>query len=151
MLARMTESLHPNLTPVKDQDIDKLKEVFSALGFGQGSRCGTKPVQGPDPGPSEAPVRSASEADHGPDHRDRRRMPPHAAACREQIAATPQIKARLDKFASIPGLGESSAIVPMIDMPETGYMDAKHVARLADRALVTKQSGQWRGKAFIQG
>ena len=67
------------------------------------------------------------------------------------MLAAPHLKARFDILTSIPGLGEITALVLLIDMPELGSMDAKHAASLAGLAPVTRQSGQWRGKAFIQG
>nr|WP_231579703.1 transposase [Pseudorhodobacter antarcticus] len=36
-------------------------------------------------------------------------------------------------------------------MPEIGSMDRKQVACLTGVAPMTRQSGQWRGKSFIQG
>jgi transposase len=39
----------------------------------------------------------------------------------------------------------------LIEMPEIGSMDRKQVASLTGLAPMTRQSGQWRGKSFIQG
>jgi transposase len=39
----------------------------------------------------------------------------------------------------------------LIDMPELGTMAAKQAASLAGLAPVTRQSGNWKGKSFIQG
>ena len=36
-------------------------------------------------------------------------------------------------------------------MPEIGTLTKKQVASLAGLAPLTRQSGQWRGKSFIQG
>jgi transposase len=36
-------------------------------------------------------------------------------------------------------------------MPELGSMDAKQAASLAGLAPITRQSGNWKGKSFIQG
>ena len=36
-------------------------------------------------------------------------------------------------------------------MPEIGTLDRKQVASLAGLAPITRQSGQWQGKAFIGG
>jgi len=65
---------------------------------------------------------------------------------------------------SIPGIGAVCAatilIVPFMIceqitagrwMPEIGRMDRKQVASLTGLAPMTRQSGQWRGKSFIQG
>lgn len=56
-----------------------------------------------------------------------------------------------DILRSIPGIGEVAAGAILIECPEIGTMAPKQVASLAGLAPVTRQSGQWRGKAFIQG
>ena len=61
-------------------------------------------------------------------------------------------KARAHEIlCSIPGLGAVSAAAILIEMPEIGTLGRKQVASLAGLAPVTRQSGQWRGKSFIQG
>ena len=57
----------------------------------------------------------------------------------------------LDILQSIPGLGSVVAATILIECPEIGAMDRKQAASLAGLAPMTRQSGQWRGKAFIQG
>ena len=52
---------------------------------------------------------------------------------------------------SIPGIGAVCASTILIEMPEIGRMDRKQVASLTGLAPMTRQSGQWRGKSFIQG
>jgi transposase len=52
---------------------------------------------------------------------------------------------------SIPGIGAVCAATILIEMPEIGSMDRKQVACLTGVAPMTRQSGQWRGKSFIQG
>jgi transposase len=56
-----------------------------------------------------------------------------------------------DILCSIPGLGRVTAIAILIECPEIGTMERKQIASLAGLAPMTRQSGQWRGKAFIQG
>lgn len=57
----------------------------------------------------------------------------------------------LDILCSIPGLGRVTAIAILVECPEIGTMTRKQIASLAGLAPITRQSGQWRGKAFIQG
>ena len=52
---------------------------------------------------------------------------------------------------SIPGIGAVASATIRIEMPEIGTLRKKQAASLAGLAPVTRQSGQWRGKAFIQG
>lgn len=61
-----------------------------------------------------------------------------------------QARAR-DILQSIPGLGPVVAATILIECPQIGTMDRKQTASLAGLAPMTRQSGQWRGKAFIQG
>ena len=67
------------------------------------------------------------------------------------VARHPPLKARFDILVSIPGLGAVTALALLIGMPELGSMDAKQAASLAGLAPITRQSGQWCGKSFIQG
>lgn len=73
------------------------------------------------------------------------------AACRTLIAAAPDLTRRLDILTSIPGLGEATAFALLADMPELGTLTNKQAASLAGLAPVDRQSGQWKGKSFIQG
>lgn len=52
---------------------------------------------------------------------------------------------------SIPGIGEVAASTILIEMPEIGCLRKKRAASLAGLAPMTQQSGQWHGKARIQG
>lgn len=56
-----------------------------------------------------------------------------------------------DILCSIPGIGEPTAAAILIECPEIGTLGRKQVASLAGLAPMTRQSGQWRGRAFIQG
>jgi len=52
---------------------------------------------------------------------------------------------------SIPGLGATTAGAILVEMPEVGTLSNKAVASIAGLAPITRQSGQWKGKASIQG
>ena len=145
MLARMAASLQPELTPIKDQTIDILRELLVArralvkdrtasLNRSKGLTLALLKRQ------SDQHLRQITAQITAID-----------AECHKLISAVPGLKARLDILTSIPGLGEITALVLLIDMPELGSMDAKQAASLAGLAPVTRQSGQWRGKAFIHG
>lgn len=73
------------------------------------------------------------------------------AQARALVAADPSLARRLAILASIPGLGEATALALIADMPELGRMDAKQAASLAGLAPVARQSGTWRGKSAIRG
>ncbi len=67
------------------------------------------------------------------------------------IRQDPERSRRLDILASIPGLGFITAFALLIGMPELGRLGPKQAAALAGLAPIARQSGQWRGKARIQG
>lgn len=54
-------------------------------------------------------------------------------------------------LSSIPGLGEVAVAALLIEMPELGTLARKQVAALAGLAPMARQSGRWKGTAFIQG
>ena len=69
----------------------------------------------------------------------------------EIIEASPDLRARHEILVSIAGISEVTAAAILAMMPELGHLDRKQVASLAGLAPVTRQSGRWTGKAFIQG
>ena len=54
-------------------------------------------------------------------------------------------------LTSIPGISAITAATLIIEMPELGDLDANQAAALLGVAPVTRQSGKWRGCAFIRG
>lgn len=56
-----------------------------------------------------------------------------------------------DILCSIPGIGAVTAAAMLTLMPEIGTLERKQVASLAGLAPITRQSGQWQGRAFIGG
>ena len=58
---------------------------------------------------------------------------------------------RTEILTSIPGVSSITAAGLLTQMPELGRLDAKAVASLAGLAPVTRQSGAWQGRSFIQG
>lgn len=71
--------------------------------------------------------------------------------CRKLIAADPALLRPFEILTSIPGFGDATAFVIIADMPELGTIDNKQAASLAGVAPVDRQSGQWKGRSFIQG
>jgi transposase len=56
-----------------------------------------------------------------------------------------------DILCSMPGIGAVTAAALLTLLPEIGTLERKQVASLAGLAPITRQSGQWQGKAFIGG
>ena len=61
------------------------------------------------------------------------------------------IKRRLDVLTSIPGLAQVSAAGLLVHMPELGSLSGARAASLAGLAPVTRESGSWKGRSYIQG
>lgn len=72
-------------------------------------------------------------------------------AISEVIASDPVLSRRLAILSSIPGVAAVSAAMLITEMPELGSLGAKQAAALAGLAPIARQSGQWKGKAFVQG
>ena len=68
-----------------------------------------------------------------------------------RINACPKRTRSYAILRSIPGIGQVAATAILIACPEIGALGKKQVACLAGLAPMTRQSGTWRGKAFIQG
>ena len=73
------------------------------------------------------------------------------AAIAAQIDADPGLSRRRDVLTSIPGIGTVTAMAILIEMPELGTLDNKQAASLAGLAPMTRQSGNWSGRARIRG
>jgi len=67
------------------------------------------------------------------------------------LQSSPKTARATEIICSIPGLSRISAASLLTEMPELGTLNKKQVASLAGLAPMTRQSGQWRGKSFIQG
>ncbi len=67
------------------------------------------------------------------------------------IMAEPELKARHKILISIASISDVTAAAMITLMPELGALDHKQAASLAGLAPATRQSGKWRGKAFIRG
>lgn len=67
------------------------------------------------------------------------------------LKQSPKKARAFDILCSIPGLGAITAMTILVECPEIGTMTGKQIASLAGLAPMTRQSGQWRGRAFIQG
>lgn len=70
---------------------------------------------------------------------------------RSRLQACEKRKRTLEIIQSIPGIGTVLAHTILIEMPEIGKLTRKTTAALAGLAPYTRQSGQWKGRAFIQG
>ena len=67
------------------------------------------------------------------------------------VEADPALQNRTKILESIKGIGKPTAIALLVHMPELGTLEPKQAASLAGLAPVTRESGNWKGKSFIQG
>jgi transposase len=145
MLARFGAIMRPEIPPAKDQTIDVLAELLAARrGLVKDRTAVSNRGKGLTLGMLKRQCQQhRKQIDSQIEAIDREWM--------SILAANPTLKARLDILLSIPGIGAATAIALLVDMPELGTMDAKQAASLAGLAPVTRQSGTWKGKSFIQG
>ena len=68
-----------------------------------------------------------------------------------RIAADPDLAGRHAILTSIPGVSDITAAALIAMAPELGSIDGKQAGKLAGLAPLTRQSGTWRGRAFICG
>ncbi|QXQ04885.1 transposase [Sphingosinicellaceae bacterium] len=73
------------------------------------------------------------------------------AELKASLSREPDLATRFEVLVSIPGIGETTAIAMLIEMPELGTLDSKQVASLAGLAPIARDSGQHRGKRHIRG
>ena len=73
------------------------------------------------------------------------------AAIEALIAGDDGLARRARILRSIPGISAVTAVAILVEMPELGALDPKAAASLAGLAPVTRQSGNWTGRAFIRG
>jgi transposase len=73
------------------------------------------------------------------------------AALRAKLTEEPALQARFDILASIPGVGATTALIMLVEMPELGTLEHRCAASLAGLAPIARDSGHYRGKRFIQG
>ncbi len=62
-----------------------------------------------------------------------------------------ELKRRFEILTSIPGVSTVTAAGLIVHMPELGSLTGPRAASLAGLAPVTRESGTWKGRSFIQG
>ena len=70
---------------------------------------------------------------------------------KELIQADEQAKKNTEIIESVPGLGEETAMLLVVELPELGQLNRKQIARLVGVAPTNRDSGTMRGKRTIGG
>lgn len=145
MLARMGLALDLESRPVNSQTFYDLKELLGARDALIKDRTAAKNRQ----------KRSTIALLKRQNDQRLKQIDRQIAAIEEAIEASikadPELKRRFDILTSIPGIGPVAAFALIIEMPELGSLEGKQAASLAGLAPITRQSGRWKGKDFIQG
>jgi len=145
MLARLGAMLEPPVRPAISQALDDMKELHIARQALIKDRVAAQ---------NRALMRRSPLLRRQADDRLRqikRQIAAIDAVLRAQLEAEPALKARFDILISIPGIGETTALTILIEMPELGQIEHKCVASLAGLAPIARDSGQRSGKRFICG
>lgn len=70
---------------------------------------------------------------------------------RERVQASPLWRAREDLLRSVPGIGPTTALTLLADLPELGRLNRKAIAALVGVAPLSCESGTWRGRRIVWG
>ena len=145
MLARLAALLEPPVRPAVSQALDDMKELIVARRALVKDRVAALQRDGVHR--STLLKRQAAQRLA----QIERQIASIDAALRTMLAADAALKARFDILVSIPGVGETTALIMLVEMPELGDLDQRGAASLAGLAPVARDSGQHRGKRFIRG
>lgn len=145
MLARMGALLEPPSRPIPSELLDGMKELHVArLGLVKDRTAAKNRDHG---------CRSSLLKRHAAQRLAQidRQIASIDAALKAGLARDANLQTRFDVLKSIPGIGETTAMIMLIEMPELGALDSKQVASLAGLAPIARDSGQHRGKRHIRG
>jgi len=70
---------------------------------------------------------------------------------RQQIEHTPELKERVQRLESVPGIGEATAALLVTELPELGRLNRRKIAALVGVAPINRDSGTYRGKRITGG
>lgn len=145
MLARFGALLEPATRPVVSQTLDDMKELQCARQALVKDRTAALN--------RHKTVRSALLKRHVAQRlrQIESQLAAIDAALKALVEADAELAARFAILASIPGVGETTAIAVLVEMPELGSLDQRQAASLAGLAPVARDSGLWRGKRSIRG
>lgn len=70
---------------------------------------------------------------------------------RQQIRSTPQLKDKVERLESVPGVGPTTAALLVTELPELGHLNRQRIAALVGVAPFNRDSGTVRGKRITGG
>jgi transposase len=69
----------------------------------------------------------------------------------QQVQASPVWRERENLLRSVPGIGPTTALTLVAELPELGRLDRKALAALVGVAPLSCESGTWRGRRIVWG
>jgi transposase len=69
----------------------------------------------------------------------------------DQVQASPVWREREQLLRSVPGIGPTTALTLLAELPELGRLDRKAIAALVGVAPLSCESGTWRGRRIVWG
>jgi transposase len=69
----------------------------------------------------------------------------------QRVQASPVWREREQLLRSVPGIGPTTALTLLAELPELGQLDRKAIAALVGVAPLSCESGTWRGRRIIWG
>lgn len=145
MLARMAATLQPPIRPAKNKQQVQLAELINAR---DGLVRDRTALKNREKNLTIAILKRQCKQRLGQIARHIEALDAEIARI---IAADAQLARRHEILNSIDGVGTLTANQLIATMPELGTLENKQAASLAGLAPVARQSGQWKGKSFIQG
>jgi transposase len=70
---------------------------------------------------------------------------------RDQVQASPVWRERENLLRSVPGIGPTTALTLLAELPELGQLGRKAIAALVGVAPLSCESGTWRGRRIVWG
>jgi transposase len=70
---------------------------------------------------------------------------------RERVQTSPLWREREDLLRSVPGIGPTTALTLLADLPELGSLNRKAISALVGVAPLNCESGTWRGRRIVWG
>lgn len=145
VIARFAEAIKPELRALPDQDAKALSELVTRrrqvieMTVAERNRrrlVTASPVRKSIDRIIAALVKQLADLDHDIGRR---------------VRETPAWRDKEELLKSVPGVGDQTARALIADLPELGMLDRRKIAALVGVAPMTRESGQWRGKSFVQG
>lgn len=144
VIARFIEATAPEIRPLRDEETRLLADLVArrrqivAMIVAERQREKTAPAR-----VKKSILRLLKALQHELDSLD--------CDIDDSVRGSPVWREKEDLLASVPGVGPTIARTLLAELPELGKLDRRKIAALVGLAPWTRQSGQWRGKAFIGG